>query len=220
VPDEVISILIADDHEVVRSGLKAIFRGQSDLDVVAEAADGQEAIREAARVRPRLVVMDVRMPGKGGIEACRDIRSAHPGTNVLMLTSFNDEHAVMCALVAGAGGFMLKDANKEELLKAVRTVGAGGKLLDEAGAAAVIEHLRNGQIVSPEDKLVNSLTERETAILDMIAEGLTNREIGERLFLAEKTVKHHVSDLLGKLGFSRRVEAATFATRRQASHPA
>ena len=216
---ETISVVIADDHDLVRGGLKAMLRAHPEFSVVGEARDGLEAVREARAKQPNLVVMDVRMPRLSGIEACRDIRQLLPETNVLMMTSYPDERAVMAAVVAGASGFMLKDVRNEDLLNAMRTVGRGGKTLDAASSAAVIDHIRRGQVVSPEDKLAQQLTEREHQVLAMIAEGLTNREIGERLYLAEKTVKHHVSDILAKLGFSRRVEAAAFAVRREASRP-
>jgi DNA-binding NarL/FixJ family response regulator len=211
---DVISVLLADDHDLVRTGLKAALRNHEDFNVVGEARDGIEVVREAKRLKPNLVVMDIRMPRQTGIEACRDIRSALPETHVLMLTSFGDQKAVMASLVAGAGGFMLKDVQTSELIAAMRTVGRGGSILDAASSAAVIEQIRKGQVLSEEDRLASQLNERELAILDMIAEGLTNREIGERLYLSEKTVKHHVSDILGKLGMARRVEAAAFAMRR------
>jgi DNA-binding NarL/FixJ family response regulator len=217
---EVIHVLIADDHELVRSGLRTVTRGQPDLSVVGEARDGVEAVSEAARLKPELVVMDVRMPKMNGIEACREIRASHPETNVLILTSFGDEQAVMAAIVAGAGGFMLKDARAADLLSAMRTVGSGGKALDPASSAAVIEQIRKGNILSDEDRLASQLSERELKVLELIAEGLTNREIGDRLYLAEKTVKHHVSDVLSKLGLTRRIEAAGFAIRRDIKrHP-
>ncbi|MFN0148219.1 MAG: response regulator [Dehalococcoidia bacterium] len=214
---DVIRVLLADDHELVRNGLKATVRGHPEFTVIGEARDGAEAIREAARLSPDLVVMDIRMPGMTGIEACRDIRAANPAINVLMLTSYADERAVMAAIVAGAGGFMLKDVKTPELLTAMRTVGKGGKVLDESAAASVMDQVRKGQVISAEDKVASQLSERELAILEMIAEGLTNREIGERLYLSEKTVKHHVSDILSKLGIARRVEAAAFAVRRATS---
>ena len=218
-PSETIHVLLADDHDIVRGGLKAAIRSQPDFNVVGEARDGLEAVREAKRLKPDLVVMDVRMPRMTGIEACRDIRSELPETNVLMLTSFADEKAVLAAIVAGASGFMLKEVQTRELIEAMRTVGRGGKILDAASSAAVIEQIRRGNVVSEEDRLAQQLTERELRILDLISDGLTNREIGEQLYLSEKTVKHHVSDILSKLGITRRVEAAGFAIRRQASHP-
>jgi DNA-binding NarL/FixJ family response regulator len=214
-----IHVLLADDHDLVRSGLRAALRGQEDFSVIGEAGDGEEAVREAVRTRPDLVVMDVRMPRLGGIEACREIRSALPGTNVLMLTSYADEQAVMASIVAGASGFMLKGVKTAELIEAMRVVGRGGKTLDPTSSAAVIEQIRRGNVVSEEDRVAQQLSERELRILDLIADGMTNREIGEQLYLSEKTVKHHVSDILGKLGLTRRVEAAGFAIRRAAKRP-
>lgn len=216
---DLIHVLLADDHDIVRSGLKAVLRGHPEFTVVAEARDGLEAVREAKRVQPDLAVLDVRMPRLSGIEACREILQESPATNVLMLTSYADEKAVMAAIVAGASGFMLKEVQTAELIDAMRVVGRGGKILDPASSAAVIEQIRKGNVVSEEDRIAQQLNERELKILDYIAEGMTNREIGEHLFLSEKTVKHHVSDILGKLGLTRRVEAATFAIRRSANHP-
>ncbi|MEO9254407.1 MAG: response regulator transcription factor [Tepidiformaceae bacterium] len=214
-----IHVLIADDHDLVRSGLKAAMRTSDEFSVVAEARDGAEAVREARRVQPELVVMDVRMPRLSGIEACREIRAELPNTNVLMLTSYADERAVMAAVVAGASGFMLKEVNTAQLLEAMRTVGRGGKTLDPLASAALIDQIRKGTIVTEEDRIAQRLSERELKVLDLIADGMTNREIGETLFLSEKTVKHHVSDILSKLGLSRRVEAAAFAIRRAATKP-
>ncbi len=213
---ETIHVLLADDHDLVRAGLKSTLRGHPEFNVVAEARDGLEAVREAKKFKPELAVLDVRMPRLTGIEACREIRSALPDTNVLMLTSYADERAVMAAIVAGASGFMLKEVQSAQLIDAMRTVGRGGKTLDPTSAAAVIEQIRRGNVVSEEDRIAQQLTERELRILDLIADGMTNREIGENLFLSEKTVKHHVSDILSKLGITRRVEAAGFAIRRAA----
>ncbi len=216
---DTIHVLLADDHDLVRAGLKSALRGYDDFSVVGEARDGDEAVKEALKLKPELVVMDVRMPRMSGIEACREIRAAVPETNVLMLTSFADEQAVMSAIVAGASGFMLKEVQTPELVEAMRIVGRGGKTLDPASAAAVIDQIRRGNVVSEEDRMAQQLSERELKILDLIAEGLTNREIGEQMFLSEKTVKHHVSDILGKLGINRRVEAAAFSIRRAAKRP-
>ncbi len=208
-----IHVLIADDHELVRNGLKAALRNRPEFNVVGEARDGIEAVSEAIRLRPDLVVMDIRMPKQNGIEACRDIRSALPGTSVLMLTSFADDKAVMGAIVAGASGFMLKEVQTAELVRAMTTVGRGGSTLDPASAASVIEQIRRGQVVTQDQKLAQQLTERERKVLALIAEGMTNREIGEQLYLSEKTVKHHVSDVLSKLGLARRAQAASFSVR-------
>lgn len=211
--DTPIDILIADDHDLVRAGIRTALSGQGDMRVVAEARDGQEAVAEAHRVHPRIVIMDVRMPRMDGIEACREIRSEYPDTQVLMLTSYSDDRAVLASLVAGASGFLLKDVHSEDLIEAIRILAAGGSTLDSASAAAIIEQVRRGNIVTEEERIAQQLSERELEILDLIAEGLTNREIGARLYLSEKTVKHHVSDLLAKLGLGRRVEAAGFAIR-------
>ncbi len=214
-----IRVLLADDHDLVRTGLRAALRAVEDFEVVGEASDGQQAVREAKKLQPDLVVMDIRMPRLSGIEACREIKEALPEANVLILTSFGDEKAVMASIMAGASGFMLKEVNTSELISAMRVVGRGGTTLDATSQAAVIEQIRQGNIMSKEDRLASQLNERELKILEMIAEGLTNREIGEALYLSEKTVKHHVSDLLSKLGLARRVEAAAFAVRRAAQNP-
>ncbi len=216
---DLIHVLLADDHDLVRAGLKTALRGFEEFSVVGEARDGNEAVREAIRLKPELAVLDVRMPKLSGIEACREIRSAVPETNVLMLTSYADEQAVMSAIVAGASGFMLKEVQTADLIEAMRVVGRGGKTLDPVSSATVIDQIRRGNVVSDEDRVAAQLTEREMKILDLIADGMTNREIGENLFLSEKTVKHHVSDILSKLGISRRVEAAGFAIRRAAKRP-
>ena len=216
---DTIHVLLADDHDLVRSGLKAVLRGHQEFSVVGEARDGAELVKEALRLKPDLIVSDVRMPRLSGIEACRELRASLPETNFLMLTSYADEKAVMAAIVAGASGFMMKDVQTSELLEAMRIVGRGGKTLDAVSSAAVIEQIRKGSVVSEEDRIAQQLNERELKILELISDGMTNREIGENLFLSEKTVKHHVSDILGKLGLTRRVEAAAFSIRRAAQHP-
>ncbi len=214
---DTIHVLLCDDHDLVREGIKSALRAQADFSVVGEAANGADAIREAERLKPDLVVMDIRMPGDiDGIEACREIRATNSAVNVMMLTSYSDERAVMSSILAGAGGFMLKEVRTQQLVEAMRTVGRGGSTLDPQSAASVIEQIRRGNIVTEEDRIASELNERELKILDLIAEGMTNREIGAQLYLSEKTVKHHVSDILAKLGMSRRVEAAAFAIRRDA----
>jgi len=215
---EPIRVLIADDHDVVRAGLRAAVQAHDDFLVVGEARDGNEAVRQAQALRPDLVVMDVRMPKLSGIEACREIRADLP-SQVLILTSYGDEKAVMAAILAGAGGFMLKDVQVAQLIEAMRVVGRGGTILDPASSAAVVQQIRRGNVISEEDRLAQQLSERELHVLDLIADGMTNREIGEALYLSEKTVKHHVSDILSKLGLTRRVEAAGFAIRRAANRP-
>ena len=217
--DEVIHVLIADDHELVRNGLKAALRNRPEFNVVGEARDGIEAVREAKRLKPQLVVMDVRMPRLNGIEACRDIRSEVPEAKVLILTTFADDKAVMASIVAGASGFMLKEVQTAELVQAMLTVAHGGSTLDPSSAASIIDQIRRGQVLTQEQKLAQQLTEREHKVLELVAEGLTNREIGEQLYLSEKTVKHHVSDILSKLGLTRRAQAATFAIRMESQRP-
>lgn len=215
---DTIHILLVDDHDLVREGLKSALRAQPDFNVVGEARDADEAISAAIRTRPHLIVMDIRMPGSmDGVEACREIRSQLPETNVLMLTSYGDERAVMASILAGAGGFMLKEVRMAQLVDAMRTVGKGGSTLDPQSAATLIDQVRKGKIVTEEDRIAAELNERELRVLDLIADGMTNREIGAQLYLSEKTVKHHVSDILSKLGVTRRVEAATFAIRRDAA---
>lgn len=216
---DVIHVLLADDHDLVRAGLRTVLRAHPEFSVIGEARNGDEAVSEAIRLKPELVVLDVRMPGTSGIEACREIRDALPETNILMLTSYADEKAVMAAIVAGASGFMLKEVRTEALLEAMRVIGKGGTTLDATSSAAVISQIRRGNVVSAEDRLAEQLTEREQSVLELIAEGLTNREIGAQLYLSEKTIKHHVSDILSKLNLSRRVEAAAFEIRRAATHP-
>lgn len=216
---DTIHVLLADDHALVRAGLKWALRAHDDFSVVGEARDGSEAVREAKRLRPELVVLDVRMPNLNGIEACREICSEVPEANVLMLTLFADERAVMAAIVAGASGFMLKEVQTAELIEAMRMIGRGGNILDPVSAGAVIEQIRRGNVMSEEDRLAQQLSERELKILDLIAGGMTDRDIGEQLDLSEQTVKDHVSDLLRKLGLSRRVEAAAFAIRRALEKP-
>lgn len=213
--ESVIRVLLADDHDIIRAGLAAAINARDGFDVVGEASSGPEAISEAKRLNPDLVVMDVRMPGMSGIEACREIRDAVPGTKVLMLTSFSDAQAITSAMVAGASGFAIKNEPTEHLIETMGRIARGEMHLDASTLPAVVERAKRVQGQTAEDKTVAELTEREVQVLDFIAEGLTNREIGSRLFLSEKTVKHHVSDLLGKLGLPRRVDAAAFSVRRK-----
>jgi DNA-binding NarL/FixJ family response regulator len=213
-PDETIRTLLVDDHDLVRKGLAAALRPYPEFTIVGEAADGEAAIQAVERFQPDLVVLDVRMPGMSGIEACREIVSRNPDVGVLMLTSFSDEQAVMSAIMAGARGFMLKDVRTNDLINAMRTVARGGSTLDPASTTKILERFRQAALLSEEDRLAQGLSEREREILALIADGLTNREIGEQLYLSEKTVKHHVSDILAHLGLTRRIDAAVFETRR------
>lgn len=216
--DTIIRVLIVDDHELVRRGIAATLESAPGIEVVGDVADGEMAVREAARLVPDIIIMDVRLPGVSGIEACREILSRHPDIGVLMLTSYSDERAVLSALLAGARGFMLKEVKTSQLISALRTLGRGESMLDPKSTARLVDQLRHSAVVSDEDQIVHGLSERERDILALIAEGRTNREIGERLFLSEKTVKHNVSDILAHLGMTRRIEAATFEVRRQARH--
>lgn len=163
-----IEILVCDDHDLVRAGIRTTLADEKDLRVVGEARDGSEAVALAERMKPDLVVMDVRMPVMDGIEACREVRSQVPETNVLMLTSYSDERAVLSALVAGASGFLLKDVRTADLVDAIRTVGRGGSTLDSSSAEAIVEQIHKGNIITEEERLVGQLTERELETLDLI----------------------------------------------------
>jgi DNA-binding NarL/FixJ family response regulator len=203
--------MLVDDHEVVREGLRALLTKRPGLTVVAEAGTASEAVREAARTRPDIIVMDVRLPDGTGVEACREILEAQPEAKVIMLTSFADEQAVMASIMAGAAGFVLKQTRSRVLLEAIETVQAGGSLLDPAVTAGVLDRMRKG---SEEDDALLGLTEQERKILSLIAEGKTNKAIAAEVFLSDKTVKNYVSSILSKLGMSRRSEAAAFMARR------
>ncbi len=206
-------VLLVDDHEVVRTGLKALIESQDDMTVVGEAANADEAVRRVGYDTPDVVVLDVRLPDKSGVEACRDIRERFPEVKVLMLTSFADEEALMAAILAGASGYVLKRIRSTELLGDIRRVGAGESLLDPEMTEKLFSRLRSG---SEEDELLSRLTKQERAIVNHIADGLTNRQIADEMFLAEKTVKNYVSTLLSKMGMSRRSEAAAYVARAQA----
>ena len=199
-----------DDHEVVRAGLRALLDSQDDLTVVGEAGTAEEGVRRVGYDEPDVVVLDVRLPDASGIEACREIRSRFPDVRVLMLTSFADEEALMAAILAGASGYVLKRIKSDDLVSDIRRVGAGESLLDSEMTDRLFERLRNGP---KEDPLLSALTGQERTIVQHIAEGLTNRQIAEEMFLAEKTVKNYVSNLLAKMGMSRRSEAAAYVAR-------
>jgi len=204
--------MLVDDHEVVRGGIKSLLEANADLRVVAEAGSVADAIREAARVRPDVVVMDVRLADGSGIEATREIRAQRPETKVLMLTSFADDEALFASIMAGASGYVLKQIRGGELIRAIRAVGQGQSLLDPAVTAAVLDRLRKGKHLLKDEKLAR-LSAQEERILGLVADGLTNKEIGERLHLAEKTVKNYVSTILSKLEVARRAEAAAYLAR-------
>ncbi|HZA00348.1 MAG TPA: response regulator transcription factor [Acidimicrobiales bacterium] len=207
-----IKVFLLDDHEVVRRGVRELLEGDSagEIQVTGEASTADEALRRLPAVRPDVAVLDVRLPDGNGVEVCRDIRSRHPEIQCLMLTSFADDEALFDAIMAGAAGYVLKQVRGSDLVDSVRRVAAGQSLLDPTVTAAVLERLRRGP---EQDSGVEQLTEQERKILDLLAEGLTNRQIGQQLYLAEKTVKNYVSNLLMKLGMHRRTEAAVYAAR-------
>ena len=202
-------VFLLDDHEVVRRGLRELLEAEGDLEVVGEASTAEEAYGRIVATRPNVAVLDVRLPDGDGVQVCREIRSKHPEIACLMLTSYADDDALFSAIVAGAAGYVLKQVRGTDLVDSVRRAGRGESLLDPALTARVVQRLRQPE--EPDE--LAGLTEQERRILDLIAEGMTNRQIGERLFLAEKTVKNYVSNLLAKLGMSRRTQAAVYAAR-------
>ena len=205
-----IKLMIVDDHELVRLGLKTALEPEEDMEVVADSGDARVALEEAESKRPDVVLMDVRMPGMDGIEACRLIRDRLPETKVVMLTSYADEEAVMASILAGAVGYLLKDMGRPELLKAVREVARGQSLLDPAVTAQVMARIKRS-MEKKEIEETARLSAREKEVLALVAEGLTNKEIAGRLIISEHTARNHVSHILDKLGLSRRSQAATFA---------
>ena len=205
-------VMLVDDHEIVRDGIKGMLDTQDDIVVTAQAGSVQEAIDEAARTRPDVVVMDVRLADGSGIEATRQIRADHPETKVLMLTSFADDEALFSSIMAGASGYVLKQVKPGELLRAIRAVGAGDSLLDPGVTTAVLDRLRKGKHLLKDEKLAR-LSPQEERILTLVADGRTNKEIGDELRLAEKTVKNYVSSILSKLEVARRAEAAAYLAR-------
>lgn len=210
-----VSVFLLDDHEVVRAGLRSVLEAEDDLTVVGEAASAAEALARIPVVKPDVAILDVRLPDGEGITVCRDIRaSVQPPPACLMLTSYSDDEALFGAIMAGASGYMLKQVSGMGLVQAVRAVAAGESLLDPRMTASLIAKLRNPGSAD-EDSRYEQLSPQEKRVLDLIADGLTNRQIGERLYLAEKTVKNYVSALLHKLGFERRTAAAVYATERR-----
>jgi DNA-binding NarL/FixJ family response regulator len=204
--------MLVDDHEVVRDGIKAMLDPEDDIHVTAQAGSVQEAIDEAQRTRPDVIVMDVRLADGSGIEATREILATLPNTRVLMLTSFADDEALFASIMAGASGYVLKQVRSNELLRAIKAVGAGQSLLDPAVTDAVLDRLRKGKHLLRDERLAR-LSPQEERILTMVAEGRTNKEIGSELNLAEKTVKNYVSSILSKLEVARRAEAAAYLAR-------
>ncbi|MEO6957641.1 MAG: response regulator transcription factor [Antricoccus sp.] len=208
-PSEVARIFLLDDHEVVRRGIAALLSTEPDFCIVGEASTAAEALRRIPACRPDVAVLDARLPDGSGIDVCREVRSKFPETRCLILTSYDDDQALFAAVVAGASGYVLKEVRGNYLIDAVRQVAKGRSLLDPAITQRVLERIRAGQ---QQDPRLRDLTEREREVLDLIADGLTNREIGERLFLSEKTVKNYVSHVLAKLDLQRRTQAAVLGS--------
>jgi two-component system response regulator DevR len=206
-PDDIgrVRIFLLDDHEVVRHGIAQLLSGVPGFDIVGEAGNVGEAMARIVASRPDVAVLDARLPDGSGIDVCREIRSTLPQTYCLILTSYDDEDAVLASVLAGASGYVLKEVRTAALVDAIRQVAMGRTILDPALIAGVVERVRNG---APSDPRLAGLTDRDRELLDLVADGLTNREIGQRLNLAEKTVKNYVSNLLHKLGMDRRTQAA------------
>lgn len=205
-----IHVFLLDDHEIVRRGVRELLEAEDGIEVVGEASTAEEALSRIPAVRPDVAVLDVRLPDGSGVEVCREVRSQLPGLACLMLTSFSDDDALFEAIMAGASGYVLKQIRGNDLVTAIRRVARGESLLDPTVTTKVLHRLRNP---SEEDERLAKLTPQERRILDLIAEGATNRQIGAELHLAEKTVKNYVSNMLMKLGMSRRTEAAVFAVK-------
>jgi two-component system response regulator DevR len=209
-----IRVFLLDDHEIVRRGLRELLESEDDIEVVGESGLAQEAIRRIPALRPDVAVLDGRLPDGSGVDVCREIRSKHPEIAALILTSFDDDEALFSAIMAGAAGYVLKQVRGNDLIQTIRRVAAGQSTLDPAVTQQVLDRLRNGPA---EDPALAALTPQERRILELIGEGMTNRQIAEAMFLAEKTVKNYVSGLLAKLGLQRRTQAAVFATRHLSS---
>ncbi len=212
-----VRVFLVDDHEVVRQGVRSLIDASGDLLVVGEADSVETGLARVLAVQPDVAILDVRLPDGNGVELCREIRSRLPQVSCLMLTSYSDDEALFEAIIAGASGYVLKQVRGGELIDAIRRVARGEHLLDPAVTGRVMKRLSSP---SPDDARLASLTAREREVLDLIGQGLTNRQIGERMYLAEKTVKNYVSGLLAKMGMERRTEAAVFVARREAAQPA
>ncbi|SHN75977.1 response regulator [Cryptosporangium aurantiacum] len=206
-----IRVFLLDDHEVVRRGLAALLESSGDIEVIGESGSAPEAARRIPALRPDVAVLDARLPDGNGIDVCRDIRSADPSIKALILTSYQDDEALFSAIMAGAAGYVLKQIRGTDLVDAIRRVAAGQSLLDPAVTQQVLTRIREGNEHTPAE--LSGLTGQERRILELIAQGMTNRQIGEAMFLAEKTVKNYVSSLLAKLGLERRTQAAILATK-------
>lgn len=207
---EPIRVFLLDDHELVRRGLHDLLSGEPDIEVVGESGSAVEATRRIPALRPHVAVLDGRLPDGSGIEVCREIRAVDPSIQALILTSYDDDEALFAAIMAGAAGYVLKQIAGNDLIDSIRKVARGLSLLDPAVTARVMDRLRNS---NPEHAALSRLTDQERKVLALIADGLTNRQIGEQMFLAEKTVKNYVSSLLAKLGLERRTQAAVLGAK-------
>ena len=217
-PERPIRVFLVDDHEVVRRGVQDLLDAEPDIDVVGDAGTADHALARGPALRPDVAVLDVRLPDGDGVSVCRELRSRMPGLGCLMLTSFDDDEALLDAIMAGAAGYVLKEIKGADLVTAVRTIASGRSMLDPATTTRLMSSLRGADPeAAPEEDALARLSPREREILGLIGEGLTNRQIGKRLYLSEKTVKNHISRLLAKLGVERRIQAAVLAT--QAAAP-
>ncbi|MFF0223996.1 response regulator [Streptomyces sp. NPDC004629] len=217
-PDGPIGVFLLDDHEVVRRGVRDLLNDEPDIEVIGEAGTAEQALARVPATRPRVAVLDVRLPDGDGVTVCRELRSRMPGLACLMLTSFDDEEALLDSIMAGASGYVLKQIQGSDLVSAVRTVAAGQSLLDASATTKLMARLRGDRQQEEQPDALPGLTDREREILALVGEGLTNRQIGQRLYLAEKTVKNHISRLLAKLGVERRIQAAVIATQAKDRH--
>ena len=206
----VIRVFLLDDHELVRRGIRELLESEGDIVVVGESGSAQEAARRIPALRPDVAILDGRLPDGSGIDVCREIRSVDPSIKALILTSYDDDDALFAAIMGGASGYILKQVRGNDFVDTVRRVAAGQSTLDPAMTAQVLERVRTGP---PQDRELEGLTAQEQRILELIGEGLTNRQIAERMYLAEKTVKNYVSSMLAKLGLTSRTQAAIFATK-------
>ena len=214
-PPATIRVYLLDDHEVVRQGLRALLESAGDIEVVGESGSATDATNRIPALRPDVAVLDARLPDGSGIEVCRSVRAVDPSIRALILTSYDDDEALFAAIMAGASGYVLKEIKGSDLVAAVRQVAAGNSLIDPSLTARVLERVRNPRTVAPE---LAELTEQELKLLALIAEGMTNRQIGEQMFLAEKTIKNYVSSILAKLGLERRTQAAVLASKLLGPH--
>jgi DNA-binding NarL/FixJ family response regulator len=205
-----ITVFLLDDHEIVRRGLRDLLDAEDDIEVIGEADTQAAAVGRVHALDPDVAVLDVRLQEGNGIEACREIRSLHPRTACLILTSFDDDDALMHAIVAGAAGYVLKQIRANELIDSIRRVAAGESLLDPVTTARMLERMRQG---TPEDEVIARLSPQEHRVLELLADGLTNRQIAEQMYLSEKTIKNYVTAVLTKMGMARRTEAAVYAAR-------